>query len=220
MSATRRAAALLLAALLPVFLYADDFSDGKAAFSANRPADAIPFFEKALAAQNPHPEIYNYLGLSYYQTGDFSKSLDIFERGLTAPGADRRVLSYNAGNTAFALEDYKKADEYFSQAIQADANFADAVLNRANARVSGGQWDGGADDYLRYLELTPDSPQREAILEMIAKVRAQAEEERRLAALKAVSEQRRMELMREIASGLQPIRRDAAPVAPETPALE
>lgn len=210
------AAAFLSAA---AFVAADDFSDGKAAFSANKPAEAIPLFEKALAAQNPSPEIYNYLGLSYYQTGNFAKSLEVFAKGMDAPGANKRVLSFNAGNAAFALEDYKKADELYSLALAADPEFSDAVLNRANARVSQRLWEDSAGDYRRYLDLAPDSPQGEAIQELIARLTAQAQEEKRLDALKAVSEERRRELMRETAERLQPSRAEI-PIAPPSLALE
>ncbi|GMO44746.1 MAG: hypothetical protein Pg6C_06510 [Treponemataceae bacterium] len=211
------AAAFLSAA---AFAVTDDFSDGKTAFSANKPAEAIPLFERALAAQNPSPDIYNYLGLSYYQTGDFAKSLEVFAKGMDAPGANKRVLTFNAGNAAFALEDYKKAEELYSLALSADPDFPDAVLNRANARISQRLWEDSAGDYRRYLELAPDSPQGAAIRELIARLTAQAEEEKRLEALKAVSGERRRELMRDTASRLAPMGGKDTPIAPPSPALE
>ena len=210
-------------------LCADNFADGKTAFAANKPAEAIPFFESALQEQNPNPELFNYLGLAYYQTGSLEKSLEIFTRGLNAQGTNKRILAYNAGNTAFALGDYKKADELYTLALAAAPEFADAALNRAGARLELRLWDDSAAEYERYLELAPETPQRQSIQELITRLRAQAAEElalaeqtaleeQRLAALKAADEERRLELMREIAARLKASRGSLEPAPPKTPA--
>ena len=210
-------------------LCADNFADGKTAFAANKPAEAIPLFELALQEQNPNPELFNYLGLAYYQTGSLEKSLEIFTRGLNAQGTNKRILAYNAGNTAFALGDYKKADELYTLALAAAPEFADAALNRAGARLELRLWDDSAAEYERYLELAPETPQRQSIQELIARLRAQAAEERalaeqaaleeqRLAALKAADEERRLELMREIAARLKASHGSIEPALPKTPA--
>ena len=210
-------------------LFADNFADGKTAFAANKPAEAIPFFELALQEQNPNPELFNYLGLAYYQTGSLEKSLEIFTRGLNAQGTNKRILAYNAGNTAFALGDYKKADELYTLALAAAPEFADAALNRAGARLELRLWDDSAAEYERYLELAPETPQRQSIQELITRLRAQAAEERalaeqtaleeqRLAALKAADEERRLELMREIAARLKASHGSIEPALPKTPA--
>jgi tetratricopeptide (TPR) repeat protein len=210
-------------------LCADNFADGKTAFSANKPADAIPLFELALQEQNPNPELYNYLGLAYYQTGGLAKSLEIFTRGLNARGTNKRILAFNAGNTAFALGDYQKADELYTLALAAAPEFADAALNRAGARLELRLWDDSAAEYERYLELAPETPQRQTIEDLIARLRAQAAEERalaeqaaleeqRLAALKAADEERRLELMREIAARLKARRGNIEPAPPKIPA--
>ena len=46
-------------------VYNPDFEKGEELFQLNRPEKAIPYFEKALEAENVDPKIYIYLGICY-----------------------------------------------------------------------------------------------------------------------------------------------------------
>ena len=126
---------LFLSILSISLVYADAYSDGEKFFKENKPEQAIPFFEQALLMENVSPNVYNFLGLSYYQIGKYQQSLDAFLKGTTKDGTNKRILYYNAGNTAFAMGNYSIADQYFSIAFAADSNFSSALLNRANTKM-------------------------------------------------------------------------------------
>ena len=166
-----------------VSLFAE--SEGERLFKSNNPAAAIPLFERELASGTLSSAAYNYLGLSYYQTGQYDKSVAVFEKGLSVPGTDKKVLAYNAGNSAFAAGNYAKADECYSLALAASPDFVKALLNRANARLNQMRLRDALGDYETYIARVPGDPQRAEIDRVIALLRAELarkEEEARAAA--------------------------------------
>ena len=163
-------------------LFASDaYETGYNLFTTNKPAEAIPYLETALNDLAVSPSVYVYLGIAYYQTGKYPESLDIFKRGLSASGTNKRIIAFNAGNSAYAMRDYATAEEMFSLASVADPAFAAPVLNRANARLSQDKLQGALEDYQRYLVLDPYSSQRaevEAIIRALQGERVYREEEK------------------------------------------
>ena len=120
---------LILFLFVIFYAFPDAFSEGEKLFKANKPEQAIPFFEQAILSETVSPSVYNFLGLSYYQVGKYQQSLDSFIKGTSKDGTNKRILYYNAGNTAFAMGNYSLADQYFSIAYAADNNFSSALLN-------------------------------------------------------------------------------------------
>ena len=163
-------------------LFASDaYETGYNLFTTNKPAEAIPYLETALNDLAVSPSVYVYLGIAYYQTGKYPDSLDIFKRGLYASGTNKRIIAFNAGNSAYAMRDYATAEEMFSLASVADPAFAAPVLNRANARLSQDKLQGALEDYQRYLVLDPYSRQRaevEAIIRALQGEMVYREEEK------------------------------------------
>ncbi|MDP7574467.1 MAG: tetratricopeptide repeat protein [Phycisphaerales bacterium] len=89
---------------------------------------AVPWFERALAADPPYPPAAHFLGWAFYHAGDANKSQAAFERHLQ--------LDPNEGDTHFglgvlALErgDLNDADAFFENAI---------ALQRSNPDRRGG----------------------------------------------------------------------------------
>ena len=163
-------------------LFASDaYETGYNLFTTNKPAEAIPYLETALNDLAVSPSVYVYLGIAYYQTGKYPESLDIFKRGLSASGTNKRIIAFNAGNSAYAMRDYATAEEMFSLASVADPAFAAPVLNRANARLSQDKLQGALEDHQRYLVLDPYSSQRaevEAIIRALQGEMVYREEEK------------------------------------------
>lgn len=169
----------------------DAYETGYNLFSTNKPAEAIPYLETALNDLGVSPSVYIYLGIAYYQTGKYSESLDIFKRGLSASGTNKRIIAFNAGNSAYAMRDYATAEEMFSLASVADPGYAAPVLNRANARLSQDKLQGALEDYQRYLVLDPYSSQRvevEAIIRALQGEMVYREQEKE----RLVQEEQRM----------------------------
>lgn len=148
-------------------IYNEDFEKGKELFSLNEPAKAIPYFEKSLESENVDPAVYIYLGVAYYQTKDYNKSLAICVQGLAKDNTDHKVLAYNAGNSCYAMGNYMRADASYAIAIREDSTYAPPVLNRANAQLKLDRLEDARNNYIKYLELDPETPQRAKIDELV-----------------------------------------------------
>lgn len=148
-------------------IYNEDFEKGKELFALNEPAKAIPYFEKSLESENVDPAVYIYLGVAYYQTKDYNKSLAICVQGLAKDNTDHKVLAYNAGNSCYAMGNYMRADASYAIAIREDQTYAPPVLNRANAQLKLDRLEDARNNYIKYLELDPETPQRAKIEELI-----------------------------------------------------
>ena len=160
-------------------------SRGETLFKENNAKDAVQVLEYEIRNGQISENTYNFLGLGYYQLGEYDKSLDAFKRGLKAQPDNAKLLSYNMGNTYYALKDYASAVTSYSNALKADPLFYDAILNRANALLMSGQLVSAKDEYSDFITKAPDNPQRERIELLIKALEeeiARREEEARLLA--------------------------------------
>ena len=160
-------------------------SRGESLFKENNAKDAVQVLEYEILNGQISDNSYNFLGLGYYQLGEFEKSLDAFKRGIKAQPDNVKILSYNMGNTYYALKDYNAAINCYSDALKADPLFYDALLNRANALLMAGQLVSAKEEYIDFLVKCPDNVQRERIELLIKALEeeiARREEEARLLA--------------------------------------
>jgi tetratricopeptide (TPR) repeat protein len=148
-------------------LSANSFEEGERLFSGNRPAEAIPYFQKNLLEVDTNPLVYIYLGVAYMQTGQNTKALDTFIKGTTITGTNKKVLFFNAGNVCFTTQDYNKAIEFYTYAISADSLYAAPYLNRANSNFKLEKYENSISDYTNYLAIEPNSTQKENVQAMI-----------------------------------------------------
>lgn len=144
------------------------FSAAEELFRLNRPAEAIPLFEEMLDDTDADPAAFVYLGVAYYQVGEYQKSLSVCVKGLARADTDHRVLAYNAGNSAYALGNYARADACYAIALKEDPAFSAAYLNRANAQLKQDLIQEARDNYQAFVEREPESVQRPAIEQLIA----------------------------------------------------
>ena len=166
-------AGLLLAAFCSLSLFAgENFSTGESLFSQNRPSEAIPYLQKAVS-EGGEPKAYLYLALAYYQIGQYEESLAITDRAMSVSGTNKKVLAFNAGNTAYAMGNWSLAEQWYSMAISADSSYASPVLNRGNARLQQKKYTESISDYKTYLALCPDDAQAEQILSLVDAIGSQ-----------------------------------------------
>lgn len=151
----------------PVYVYNEDFAKGEELFGLNKPAEAIPYFEKCIEEKDINPDVWIHLGVAYYQTGDYTRSLACCAKGLTKENTNHKILAYNAGNSAYALTNYSRAEACYAIAIREDENFAPAYLNRANAQLKQDHLQDARENYSKYLELEKDSLQKAEIEKLI-----------------------------------------------------
>lgn len=178
-------------------------SEGGALFRQNKPEEAIPILERDIAAGTAEAEDYNFLGLSYYQTGDWEKSVAAFEAGLLVSGTNKRILAFNAGNSCYGAGEFEKAEGYYSLAIIADSTFKEAILNRANTKFRMDKLSEAVEDYELFERTAPDDENIPLVQEMILLLRAEIRKREENARLEAELERRRREKDREIVDNVK-----------------
>lgn len=163
----------------------ETYSQGENLFKENKAAEAVEVLEYEIRRGIISDNSFNFLGLGYYQTGDYEKSIDAFKRGLKAQPQNAKLLSYNLGNTYYAVKNYDAAIESYSESLNADPFFYDAILNRANALLMADRLLSAKEDYELYIKKCPDDEQRERIellIKALEEELARREEEARLLA--------------------------------------
>ncbi|MCR5612100.1 tetratricopeptide repeat protein [Treponema sp.] len=218
--------------LFAVLAFAQELTPGAKLFMQNEYTKAIPVLENEIRGANPDPELYNYLGLAYMQSGNFQKAVDAFERGLNTLGTNKKVLYFNQGNAYYKLGNFQKAADSYSMTIIADPSFAKPLLNRANTYLKLNDIDKCMADYEAYLALCPDDPQADKIRQIMTLLskekdlrfaeekrrqeeaerlrleeqrleQARKEQERLAQEKKAAEEERRRKLLEEVANSLK-----------------
>lgn len=176
----------VLSMLLGGMVFAE--SEGEKAFKMNNPALAAELLSQEIEANTASKTAYNYLGLAYYQLGQYEKSVEAFGLGLETQGTNKKILAFNQGNAYYAMNDYDSAAKCYSLTITADPKYTQALLNRANAYLMLANYDKCIADYERFIILEPNDPQKPQIEELLALLRrekARIEEEERIAAEEA-----------------------------------
>ncbi len=174
------------------------YDQGLAEFLNNNPGEAAAFFETSIAQGNTAADVYLYLGYSYEQMELFDQGISTLEKGLPYSRDKRHIFYFNMGNLYLHKGDLAAASDKFTLAIGSRSNYALAYLNRANTRLSGGEFDAALSDYQSFLNLEPNHAAVHDVRKMIGAVQSEivAEEtrkieEKRLAALE--EERRRQE---------------------------
>jgi tetratricopeptide (TPR) repeat protein len=165
-AATLAAAFLLAAVSLPAASAL--FEKGTSLFVQNKPAEARPLLEEALADDPSNETIYLYLGIVYQQLGNPDKAITILKRGLNIATLHKDLILYNIGNNFFSRGEYTFAEESYTAAVTANRTMPVGYLNRANSRMKLEKWDGALADYQLFLQLAPQDPQRPQVEKMVA----------------------------------------------------
>jgi tetratricopeptide (TPR) repeat protein len=165
---------------------ASAFDEGERLFRENKPAQAAPLLEKALLEPGVDERAWLYLALSYQQLGRLDDASATLRKGMGQSSRFKSLFYFDLGNVFVLQNKNSFAVDMFGQAISLDGAFSSAFLNRANARLSIKDYGGARQDYEKYLELEPGSPQRASIEALLARLEAGiAETERQAAAEEA-----------------------------------
>lgn len=136
---------------------------GEKLFKENNPKDAVQVLENEILNGQISANTYNFLGLGYYQIGEYEKSVDAFGRGIKEQPTNAKILYFNQGNAYYALKQFEKAAECFSLSYKSDLSFVDALLNRANSYLMDDKLVLAKNDYVDYLKKFPETPQKSKI---------------------------------------------------------
>jgi tetratricopeptide (TPR) repeat protein len=183
------------------------FARGEELFLDDKPQEALAFLEAAVSEDPAHVQAALYLGIAYGQLDRNSDAIAAFRRILPRAGNQSALIAFNLGNLYFTGGETVFAEQYYTQAIEADPGYASAYLNRANARIKNGSLRAALTDYAQYLALEPASPKRpqiESLVRFINNEFRQEEERLRLAeAEAAAAAERRQRLLDEVSASLQ-----------------
>lgn len=188
---------LLNFCILSQFLFSQ--SEGEKLFKINKPAEAIPLLEKDIKNGNVSVDSFNFLGLSYFQIGEYDKSVQAFENGLKNSLGNKKLLAFNQGLVYYAQKNYKNAENSFSLALAASPDFYPALLNRANTRLMAQKYQDAIVDYKKYINDLPTDPQEPEIRRLIGYLeeelvrQAEEAEKMRLEQIRIEEENRKMQ---------------------------
>ncbi len=157
---------ILSVSILPSFS-SSYLEEGEKLFLENKPKQSAPLLEAALNEDPTNEKIYLYLGMVYDQLGEIDKSTKIMRRGLNVATSVKDLLYYNMGNNFFRKKQFSLAEDMYSEAIKINKEIPEAYLNRANARLKQNKFKEAVSDYIIYLRLKPESPQRDKIEKLI-----------------------------------------------------
>jgi tetratricopeptide (TPR) repeat protein len=158
---------------------------GEEAYMKNKPLVAIPALEAALREEPKNEQLYLYLGICYQQVGKLDSAVAVLRKGQDISTLYPYIFANNLGNCYYTLGKNAFAEEMYKQAIAFKPDYAPAVLGHAQALVNLKRYDEASADYQTYLELFPDTPQRPAIEQFIARIKIAKDDEERIAAAKA-----------------------------------
>jgi tetratricopeptide (TPR) repeat protein len=194
--------------LVCVTLFAKSpFEQGESLFMNNKPREAAPFLETAVAANPDNIKAALYLGLAYQQLNRLDEAIAVYLHVLPKAGPDTAVIAYNLGNLYFAKGNLKEAESCYNKSLTADSAYSSACLNRANTRVRLGEYRGALEDYNTYLSLEPGSSKRSQVEQIVAKIQGKlaADERKRIQeeAAKAAAAERKKKLLEDVNNSLQ-----------------
>jgi lipoprotein NlpI len=146
----------------------DFLAEGEKQLSLNNPAKALTYLEAALAQAVPDERLLLNLGLAYQRTGKPLDAQKAFRQGADLQGPARKTFLLNLGVSAYSTKDWSAAEAADTEALTLDPTFAEALLNRANARLNAQSWAGAAEDYRGYQAAAPANPQKQKIDQLLA----------------------------------------------------
>jgi Tfp pilus assembly protein PilF len=132
---------------------------GSLLLDQNRPKDALPFFQAAIAANPDHPEGYAGLARCYNQIPALrSKSIGAINRAIALVPANSRYFGLK-GWFLVCLASYRQAYNAAQQGLAINPTCYQSLNSLANAHTKLGQWKKAEAACLRVLALNPsDGP--------------------------------------------------------------
>ncbi len=145
---------------------------GESYLKLNRPAEAVPVLEQAVAINRTDADALYQLGRAYQATGKPEAALEHYQKAVRfvpdfTEAYSGMVESYTAlnqpdhvayaqGMQAFTLKDYKTAQAQLEKATKSRPDFGLAFLGLGLTYEKLGKWDEALTAVQRALELNPD----------------------------------------------------------------
>jgi tetratricopeptide (TPR) repeat protein len=131
------------------------FNSGFAHYEAQRYAEAIADFTRALEAKKNDEASLRYRAHSYYELKDYNRAIADYNEALRLNPNDARAY-YNRGIAYDNKGDYDRAIADYNEALRLNPNDAGAYYNRGNFYYDKGDYDRAIADYTQAIRLNPD----------------------------------------------------------------
>lgn len=136
--------------------YYDAYVETGRLLAAKKSTLCIEYYNNALRLNPKSTEVVYLVGKFYQDTKRIPQAIDAYNKLLTMNKADQHAL-YNLGVIQYVfLKDLPKAKEYFTKAIDADAQYAEAYLARGICYNDEKNYSEAEADYRSALQYRPN----------------------------------------------------------------
>jgi tetratricopeptide (TPR) repeat protein len=125
---------------------------GESYFMSGKVERAIEEF-KVLIDLDPSARSYAFMGLSYRHLGRFDEAMKYFQEGLKRDRHNATCL-FNVGYIEERQGNHAAAELLFQDALRSSPNYAEALLELANLRISAKKFEQAADLLRRYVRVS------------------------------------------------------------------
>jgi len=182
-------------------------AEGERLYRENKPEAALLLLEEAARDPAADQRVWLWLAVAYQQVGRLDEGIVALRKGLAKATADRHLFFFDLGNLYLLQGKAAFAKDMYDSAIAARGDYGPAWLNRANAEMATKDYRAARDDYLRYLDLEPASPQRANIEAVLARMgtalAAEDQQKSQAEAARLAEEAARKALLDQVAASLK-----------------
>jgi tetratricopeptide (TPR) repeat protein len=107
-----------------------NFSNGRVLLATDRPQQALPYFQKAVAINPENADYLFWLGVAYGENKQIKQERASYERALQRDGNYLQALVY-LGNNYLNAKAYQSALKYYQRALAISPTNPQALYNRA-----------------------------------------------------------------------------------------
>lgn len=134
---------------------AGEFERARQLHAAGRLAEAVPIYQRLIAADPRHADALHLLGVAHFQAGRLGEALGLIDKAVAArPGF--REAHNNRGNVLKAMGRPADAATAYRAAIAADPSYAAAHHHLGIVLFEMGEFDAAVTSYGEALRLRPD----------------------------------------------------------------
>lgn len=143
------------------------YESGVAAYQAGDMQKALTDLTQAIESAPEYMEAYYERGLVHMELGNIQQALDDFSKVVEFDPEHSEAL-YHRGVAHFATGKYEEAMKDFDTALAIDPELAQVYFDRGTLYLAMDDIESAIADFQKYVQIAPDGPDKELVLEIIA----------------------------------------------------
>ncbi|RMG78572.1 MAG: tetratricopeptide repeat protein, partial [Bacteroidetes bacterium] len=117
--------------------------------------EEINRLEEKLKTQPDNADLYNEIGLKYFELGELTKAEEYFVKAMEINPQNPKYC-YNAGTLMAMQNKLPEAVDYFTKTIKLNDKYTDAYYNRGKAYADLSKFEEAIQDFTTVIQLKPD----------------------------------------------------------------